>query len=94
MTVEEWVRIAGEEASCELWGLLKRPTEKCVTERAYGNPKFVEDLVRDIALSLDRDERVIAYTVESETIDNHSAYALVERDKMLEFGPLDRGPAK
>jgi hypothetical protein len=51
---------------------------------AYDNPKFVEDLVRDIALRLNRDERVRAYVLESEnfeSIHNHSAYALVERDK-------------
>jgi GTP cyclohydrolase FolE2 len=48
----ELVRIAEEEASCEVFGLLKRPDEKWVTERAYDNPKFVEDLVRDIALRL------------------------------------------
>jgi GTP cyclohydrolase I len=52
MSLEELVRIAEEEASCEVFGLLKRPDEKWVTERAYDNPKFVEDLVRDIALRL------------------------------------------
>jgi GTP cyclohydrolase I len=84
VTLEDLVRIAEEEASCQLWGLLKRPDEKYVTERAYDNPKFVEDLVRDIALRLNRDERVRAYVLESEnfeSIHNHSAYALVERDK-------------
>ena len=71
-------------ASCEVYGLLKRPDEKYVTERAYDNPKFVEDLVRDVALALEADDRVLAYTVESEnfeSIHNHSAYALIERDK-------------
>jgi len=89
MTVEALVRIAEEEASCQLWGLLKRPDEKYVTERAYDNPKFVEDLVRDIALRLNRDDRVAAYVVESEnfeSIHNHSAYALVERDKEIHLG--------
>jgi len=55
-----------------------------VTERAYENPKFVEDLVRDVASRLNRDERVAAYTVEAEnfeSIHNHSAYALIEHDK-------------
>jgi GTP cyclohydrolase I len=84
VTIEELVAVAEDEASCQLWGLLKRPDEKYVTERAYDNPKFVEDLVRDIALRLDRDERLSAYVVESEnfeSIHNHSAYARVERDK-------------
>jgi GTP cyclohydrolase IB len=84
LALEELVQIAEEEASCQLWGLLKRPDEKYVTERAYDNPKFVEDLVRDVALRLNGDERVRAYILESEnfeSIHNHSAYALVERDK-------------
>ncbi len=82
--VEELIRIAEEEASCELWGLLKRPDEKFVTERAYENPKFVEDLVRDVAQRLDADARIDAYVLEAEnfeSIHNHSAYALIERDK-------------
>ncbi|KAF1028639.1 MAG: GTP cyclohydrolase FolE2 [Burkholderia plantarii] len=84
--VEELIRIAEEEASCELWGLLKRPDEKFVTERAYENPKFVEDLVRDIAQRLNEDVRVLAYVLEAEnfeSIHNHSAYALIERDKRV-----------
>ena len=84
VAVEELIRIAEEEASCELWGLLKRPDEKFVTERAYENPKFVEDLVRDIAMRLNQDDRIVAYTLEAEnfeSIHNHSAYALIERDK-------------
>ncbi|HEX7155931.1 MAG TPA: GTP cyclohydrolase FolE2 [Burkholderiaceae bacterium] len=84
MALEEQVRIAEEAASCELWTLLKRPDEKYVTERAYDNPKFVEDLVRDVALVLNRDARVLAYRVEAENfeaIHNHSAYALIEHDK-------------
>jgi GTP cyclohydrolase I len=82
--VEDLIGIAERSASCELWGLLKRPDEKYVTERAYDNPKFVEDLVRDIAVALERDPRVLAYSVESEnfeSIHNHSAYALIRRDK-------------
>ncbi|AJK50205.1 GTP cyclohydrolase FolE2 [Burkholderia plantarii] len=83
---EDLIRIAEEEASCELWGLLKRPDEKFVTERAYENPKFVEDLVRDVAQRLDADERIAAYVLEAEnfeSIHNHSAYALIERDKRI-----------
>lgn len=84
--IEEIVRYAEEQASCELFGLLKRPDEKYVTERAYDNPKFVEDLVRDVAAVLNADERIEAYVVESEnfeSIHNHSAYALIERDKLI-----------
>jgi GTP cyclohydrolase I len=82
--IEELVRIAEQEASCELYGLLKRPDEKYVTERAYDNPKFVEDLVRDVATALNQDKRIDAYVVESEnfeSIHNHSAYASIEKAK-------------
>lgn len=84
LTPEELIILAEEEASCELWRLLKRPDEKFVTERAYENPKFVEDLVRDIAQRLNRDIRVAAYVLEVESfesIHNHSAYAVIEHDK-------------
>jgi len=80
--VEEIIDLVEGQASCELYGLLKRPDEKIVTERAYDNPKFVEDMVRDIAHQLNTDERILAYTVESEnfeSIHNHSAYALIEK---------------
>ena len=82
--IEDIVDVVEKEASCELYGLLKRPDEKYVTERAYDNPKFVEDMVRDVAAVLNKDERVEWYVVESEnfeSIHNHSAYALIERDK-------------
>jgi GTP cyclohydrolase I len=72
--------IAEQAASCELYGLLKRPDEKFVTERAYDNPRFVEDLVRDVALALAAHPGVRAYEVEVEnfeSIHNHSAYARV-----------------
>ena len=78
----ELVRFAEDAASSEIWPLLKRPDEKWVTERAYENPKFVEDLVRDVALALNADGRVGRYKVEVEnfeSIHNHSAYACVER---------------
>lgn len=84
MWIEELIDIAEAEASCELWSILKRPDEKYVTERAYDNPKFVEDIVRDVAARMNSEERVSAYVVESEnfeSIHNHSAYALIERDK-------------
>lgn len=82
--IEELIEIVEKEASCELYGLLKRPDEKYVTERAYDNPKFVEDMVRDIAVKLNREERIRAYVLESEnfeSIHNHSAYAMIETDK-------------
>ena len=84
LAVEEQIRIAEDASSCEIWGLLKRPDEKYVTERAYNNPKFVEDVVRDVALALNGDARIVAYSVEAEnfeSIHNHSAYALIEHDK-------------
>jgi GTP cyclohydrolase I len=82
--IEELVRMVEDQASCELYGLLKRPDEKYVTERAYDNPKFVEDMVRDVAAVFNAEPRIDAYVVESEnfeSIHNHSAYALIERDK-------------
>jgi GTP cyclohydrolase I len=84
--IEEMVQLVESQASCEVYGLLKRPDEKYVTERAYNNPKFVEDMVRDVAGQLNREPRIDAYVVESEnfeSIHNHSAYALIERDKRL-----------
>lgn len=80
--IEELIEMIEQQASCELFGLLKRPDEKYVTEKAYDNPKFVEDMVRDVAAVLNQDERVISYTVESEnfeSIHNHSAYAYIEK---------------
>jgi GTP cyclohydrolase I len=85
--IEEIIDMIEQEASCELYGLLKRPDEKYVTERAYDNPKFVEDMVRDVAVRMNNEERISAYIVESEnfeSIHNHSAYALIERDKIVE----------
>ncbi|MFU2486090.1 GTP cyclohydrolase I FolE2 [Thauera sp. WH-1] len=87
LDLRELVRMAEEEASCEVFGLLKRPDEKWVTERAYDNPKFVEDLVRDIALRLRADARIAAWSVQSEnfeSIHNHSAYALIEGENAAE----------
>nr|WP_294842255.1 GTP cyclohydrolase FolE2 [uncultured Methylotenera sp.] len=84
--VEDIIDLVEKQASCELYGLLKRPDEKFVTERAYDNPKFVEDMVRDVAAQLNAEKRIVAYTVESEnfeSIHNHSAYALIEKDKRI-----------
>jgi GTP cyclohydrolase I len=82
--IEELIDVVEKVASCELYGLLKRPDEKYVTERAYDNPKFVEDMVRDVAVMLDADPRIASYTIESEnfeSIHNHSAYAMLSFDK-------------
>ena len=79
----ELVRFAEESASSEIWPMLKRADEKWITERAYENPKFVEDLVRDVALRLNADARIGRYTVDVEnfeSIHNHSAYARISRD--------------
>jgi GTP cyclohydrolase I len=84
MWLEELIDIAEQEASCEVYSILKRADEKYVTERAYENPKFVEDIVRDVAVRMNQQERVRAYVVEAEnfeSIHNHSAYALIEKDK-------------
>jgi len=70
-----------QQASCELYGLLKRVDEKFVTERAYDNPKFVEDLVRDAAAAVRELPGVAGFVVEGEnfeSIHNHSAYARIE----------------
>jgi len=81
---EDLIGMAERVASSELYSVLKRPDEKYVTERAYDNAKFVEDVVRDAALLLNGDPRVRSYKVESEnfeSIHNHSAYAMIEFDK-------------
>jgi GTP cyclohydrolase I len=80
--IEDLIDVVESEASCEIYGLLKRPDEKYVTEKAYDNPKFVEDIVRDIAARFNDDKRINAYTIESEnfeSIHNHSAYALISK---------------
>ena len=78
----ELVRFAEDSASSEIWPMLKRADEKWITERAYENPKFVEDMVRDVALRLNADARVGRYRVEVENFESihaHSAYARIER---------------
>ncbi len=78
--IEDIIDLAEKEASSELYGLLKRPDEKSVTEKAYNNPKFVEDIVRDVAAKLNEDQRISSYSIESEnfeSIHNHSAYAMI-----------------
>ena len=82
--IEDLIDIVEKVSSCELYALLKRPDEKYVTEKAYDNPKFVEDIVRDIALEFNKNKKIVSYVIESEnfeSIHNHSAYAMVEHDK-------------
>ena len=73
-----------ETASTQVFAVLKRPDEKFVTEDAYENPKFVEDIVRDLAINLDDEDRISWYQINStnyESIHNHNAHAFIERDK-------------
>ena len=82
--IDDVIEMLEDQASCQIYGLLKRPDEKYVTEQAYDNPKFTEDIIRDVAVTLNKDERISAYKIESEnfeSIHNHSAYAYIEKDK-------------
>lgn len=82
--IEELIRIAEEAASCELYSVLKRPDEKAVTERAYDNPVFVEDVVRNVAAAANEHPKITWYRIEVEnfeSIHNHSAYAVIEKRK-------------
>ena len=84
MWIEDMIIMVEAQASSELYGLLKRPDEKYVTERAYDNPKFVEDMVRDIAAAFNNEPRVKSYIVECEnfeSIHNHSAYACISSEQ-------------
>ena len=82
--LEELIEIVEKNASCEIYSLLKRPDEKFVTEKAYNNPMFVEDIVRDITIILQSDNRIKWFSIESdniESIHNHNAYALISSDQ-------------
>jgi GTP cyclohydrolase I len=82
--IEDLIQLVESCASSELYSLLKRPDEKAVTERAFENPVFVEDLVRNIAVRSDAEPDIRWYRVEAEnfeSIHNHNAYALIERVK-------------
>lgn len=82
--IEELVNHIEGAASCPVYSVLKRPDEKVVTEQAFDNPKFVEDIVRDLAISLDQDDRITWFHVKSEnfeSIHSHNAYAEITRDK-------------
>ena len=83
--IEDLIRIVEDSASGEVYSLLKRVDEKFVTERAYENPMFVEDVVRNIAEQLNGDENFNWYSIEAEnfeSIHNHSAYAFVEKNSI------------
>ena len=78
------IDLAEKKASSELYAILKRDDEKIVTERAYENPAFVEDIVRDIAVELNSNKKINYYCLESEnfeSIHNHSAYASITKQK-------------
>jgi GTP cyclohydrolase I len=80
--IEDIIRMIEESASSDVFSILKRPDEKLVTERAYQNPMFVEDVVREVASKLSQDSNITWFTVESEnfeSIHNHNAYAYIER---------------
>ena len=80
--VEEVIETIEGAASCALYPVLKRPDEKWVTEKAYDNPRFVEDMVREIALAFDADGRYESYEIEvenDESIHAHNAYAYLKR---------------
>ncbi|MCL2646254.1 MAG: GTP cyclohydrolase FolE2 [Phycisphaerales bacterium] len=82
--IEELVKIMESAASAPVYAVLKRPDEKYVTEQAFDNPKFVEDIIRDLAVALNKEDRVLWYSIESEnfeSIHNHNAYAMIEHDK-------------
>ena len=82
--LEDLIKSIEEAGSSEVYSLLKREDEKAVTERAYENPKFVEDVLRDIVLNLENNEIINFFEVEieaQESIHNHNAWARIERQK-------------
>jgi GTP cyclohydrolase I len=94
MWIEELIDILEKAASCPVFATLKRPDEKFVTEAAYDNPKFVEDIIRDLAVALEDEKRVTFYEISSEnfeSIHNHNAYAQISRDKDEGEGKERRG---
>jgi len=83
--IEDLIKIVEESASSDVYSVLKREDEKFVTEHAYNHPMFVEDIVREIAMKLNKDPNITWFTVESEnfeSIHNHNAYAYIERHKV------------
>ena len=84
--LDELIKTVEAQASAELFAILKRPDEKHITEQAYNNPKFVEDVVRDVANAFDNNDKISRYYVHAEnfeSIHNHSAFAVIEHDKTV-----------
>lgn len=84
--LNELIKSVESQASAELYAILKRPDEKFITEQAYNNPKFVEDVVRDVANEFDANNKITRYYVHAEnfeSIHNHSAFAVIDHDKSL-----------
>ncbi|MCL4131527.1 UNVERIFIED_CONTAM: hypothetical protein GTU68_026297, partial [Idotea baltica] len=84
--LDELIKSVEAQASAELYAILKRPDEKYITEQAYNNPKFVEDVVRDVANEFDNNDKITRYFVHAEnfeSIHNHSAFAVIEHDKTV-----------
>jgi len=84
MWIEDLIRVAESAASSQIYSLLKRADEKYVTEYAFKNPRFVEDVVREVAVNLMSDDNITWFTIEvinHESIHNHDAYAIIRRDK-------------
>lgn len=82
--IEDIIKLVEESSSSPVFSLLKREDEKYVIEQAHKNPKFVEDIVREVAYKLEKDPNIIWYSVESEnyeSIHNHNAYAQVSKRK-------------
>ena len=78
--MEDMIELVESSASCDVFSVLKRVDEKSVTERAFANPKFVEDIVRDVAKQLNADDNITWFSVSAEnfeSIHNHSAYASI-----------------
>jgi GTP cyclohydrolase I len=85
ISFEDIIALVEQNSSCDLYAILKREDEKFVTEKAYNNPAFVEDLVRDIAIALKNNAKILNFTLESEnfeSIHNHSAYALITQNNL------------
>ena len=84
--LDDVIKSVEAQASAELYAILKRPDEKYITEQAYNNPKFVEDVVRDVAKEFDNNDKITRYFVHAEnfeSIHNHSAFAVIEHDKTV-----------
>ena len=82
--MEDMIELVEELASCDVYSVLKRVDEKCVTEKGFSNPKFVEDIVRDVSKKLYEDDNITWFSVSAEnfeSIHNHSAFAHIVGNK-------------